>query len=111
MEFANASLTRGLARLLPHACGVRSCRVESGRGALDLLGVPGLLDGLRSVLEERGLLEDGAPSLERLREALAGRYRFVGELGRGGNAVVYLAYETALQRPAALEQRTSYPNR
>jgi hypothetical protein len=60
--------------------------LESGRGALDLLGVPGLLDGLRSVLEQRGLLADRAPSLERLRETLAGRYRVVGELGRGGNA-------------------------
>jgi len=76
---------------------------KSRMADLDLLGVPGLLDALHSVLEERGLLPDRAPSVERLRDALAGRFRIVGELGRGGNAVVYLAYETALERPVALK--------
>ena len=48
---------------------------EPGRGALDVLGVPGLLDGLRSVLEQRGLLAARAPSLERSRGAIASRRR------------------------------------
>jgi hypothetical protein len=30
-----------------------SVEFEPGHGALDVLGVPGLLDGLRSVLEQR----------------------------------------------------------
>ncbi len=50
-----------------------SMEFESRIADLDLLGVPGLLDALHSVLEQRGLLADRAPSVERLRDALAGR--------------------------------------
>ena len=61
------------------------------------------LDGLRRTQQALGMSLDAPPSLERLREALAGRYHVVCELGRGGMAVVYLAIETSLQRPVALK--------
>ena len=69
--------------------------------AADLFGFPDLLDALRSVLEARGIAP--AHSLEQLREALAGRYRMVGELGRGAMGVVYLAHEIALERRVAMK--------
>ena len=64
---------------------------------------PGVLDGLRPALQARGVNAERAVSVEALREALAGRYRVVGELGRGAYGVVFLAYEEALERPVALK--------
>jgi len=64
-------------------------------------GFPELFDALQNVLEARGLV--AAQSLEPLREALAGRYRIVRELGRGAMGVVYLADEIALERRVAVK--------
>jgi len=49
------------------------------------------------------MIPAGAVSLRALQEALAGQYVLQGELGRGGMAIVYLAYEAALDRPVALK--------
>jgi eukaryotic-like serine/threonine-protein kinase len=45
--------------------------------------------------------------LRRLREQLAGEFRIDRELGRGGQAAVYLAYETALRRSVAIKVLSS----
>lgn len=44
-----------------------------------------------------------ADPMRALQEALTGRYILQGELGRGGMAIVYLAYEVALDRMVALK--------
>jgi serine/threonine-protein kinase len=44
-------------------------------------------------------------SIDRLRAALADRYRIERELGHGGNAVVYLAQDLKHQRQVALKVR------
>ena len=41
--------------------------------------------------------------LERLRTATLGEYEILGELGRGGMAIVYLAHELSLDRKVAIK--------
>jgi serine/threonine-protein kinase len=45
----------------------------------------------------------GAVLLESLRQATLGEYEVVGELGRGGMAIVYLAHDIALDRKVAIK--------
>jgi serine/threonine protein kinase len=47
--------------------------------------------------------ELGSALLERLRQVTVGRYEVRGELGRGGMAAVFLAYDLALNRRVALK--------
>ena len=44
-----------------------------------------------------------SPFLERLSQALADRYRFERELGRGGMATVYLARDLKHERQVAVK--------
>lgn len=48
-------------------------------------------------------VHDTSASLERLREALADRYQFGAELGRGGMATVYLAHDLRHERQVAIK--------
>lgn len=45
----------------------------------------------------------GAVTLSQLPALLAGKFRLVRELGRGGMGVVYLAFDTTLERPVAIK--------
>jgi serine/threonine-protein kinase len=47
--------------------------------------------------------DPGAEILEVLRQATLGEYDVVGELGRGGMAIVYLAHDIALDRKVAIK--------
>jgi serine/threonine-protein kinase len=60
-------------------------------------------DGLRQISGEIHISEIERPLLE---QALAGRYRIIRLLGRGGMGAVYLAWEQALERMVAIKVMT-----
>ena len=62
----------------------------------------GRLDSLTDYLGTIGA-RDGPDPLERLRAALVDRYRIDREVGRGGNAIVYLAQDLKHKREVALK--------
>ena len=87
-----------ISRLLPYG------EPTNGDASIrDVFEFPLVFDAMRGVLEEEGLIAPGTWSPELLRNALGGRYRIIGEIGRGAMAVVYMAYETALDRIVALK--------
>jgi len=61
------------------------------------------LDAQRHALQARAFMTASDQTLERLRAAVAGRYRVDAELGRGAMGIVYLAYDPRLKRPIAIK--------
>jgi hypothetical protein len=71
-----------ISRLLPYG------EPTNGDASIrDVFEFPLVFDAMRGVLEEEGIIAPGTWSPELLRKALAGRYRIIGEIGRGAMAV------------------------